>query len=240
MSYPTAQIARVGIRRIVRHFELERRGVGAYEAAWRVEQGPNHTVGAPGRNGSEALHAGATQEPLEHGLGLVVLGVSHRDVRCAHLLRLCDERTVASVARLGLPGRARGHLHRQGVEGHPEGLRQPACRGHVTLGVRPQAMIDRRRVERQTQLRRECVKHVQEDLRVGPARTSNEDGRRTVHQVALHDGSFDTRTERRDGGLEARTGAREPIPTAQNVPESSVTRVELRCARPQRCRSSGV
>lgn len=169
-----AQEPRVDVAWIVPDEETTRFDVRMNLFSHRIDERTNHTVLAHRCDARQAFNTGAAQDARENRLSLVVHGVTHRDATRADFARLRKECFVANFARRILNGRLFWHVHAQGVERNAHVSRVLASASYVEIGVRAQAMIDGRDVERQLQLARQPLKHVEHSDGIRPTRARNE------------------------------------------------------------------
>ena len=106
MADPDALVGPLLIRRVLYEGKPSLLGIRQDIGATTIEQRTDHSIGPPCLDPDETSKTGATKNPREHGLGLIILGVPDRDARRSR--RTCDfvQRLVAMVARASLNRRA--------------------------------------------------------------------------------------------------------------------------------------
>jgi len=108
-------VVQIRIRRISDHIgNPQVRQIGLHVGARRVQQGANHRVFTHRLDAREPTQTGASKEAKQHGLGLVILRMTHSDRLALAGLRVVVERRIAGITRLTLLGCAGLHLHTQG------------------------------------------------------------------------------------------------------------------------------
>ena len=193
-----AREARIGVRRI-----LDERNAAPPEVAQDLRAGDvqqrAHEDVAPVRNARQAADAGAADDPIEDGLGLVVRLMPQRHpvgpVRAGQLV----ERPQARVARRVLQGGPaapppfRRDVDRHGRERQPERLRPLAHQLHLAGGVGAQAVIDGGHLQREAQPRAQLPQHVQQRHRIGTAGDGDDHAVARTQQLVVSDGGEDGR-----------------------------------------------
>lgn len=199
--------------------------VGADVSARYIDERAYNSVTPPGQDARKPIDPRAAHESVEHGLGLVIERMTDRNTMGALLPRARQKSLITGLARVGLTRRASRHGYAQREERNAERRCEVSGHGHIAVRVGAKAMIDRRSTQAHTQLGRERVKHVQEHLRIRTTRASDEDALALGKQLALSN---------RAPHLGAHTRGYVRVRGDQNVPESRVTRVEVRAGKPKR------
>ncbi len=202
VAHPVAQVARVGVGRVVHDRQCERAAQGHGLGPAQGEQGR-----AAGAHRRQAGQRGAAQQVEQHGLGLVVGGVAGEHARGQH--------AVAGLAGAGLQVGPVGDGHRLGAERAPEecgvgrdhlglvGENRRAGRGRRGW---PSPPARRRRPGPAARWsRRHRTRHRRRRARRGNVQRANNDACRCAARVAGVTGQSSRRWRRRPGYCGATT-----------------------------------
>lgn len=185
------------VRGVVHHGEPMERDIRLDVRPLDVDEGAHDSVVAPRVDSCEASQARATQDPIEHGLSLIVAGVTDRDRGRAGWLGRPEERGVTRVPGARLHRVALRDLHAERHEVEAQARGEFAHGTHFIRGFGAKTVVYGRHDEPEREVWRECVQHMHERDRVGSTRACDEDALTTREESAVADGREHARAQDR-------------------------------------------